>query len=179
MIYRKFQLIILTFWLAFYGLISGHTTKAQEPQTVPGRVHDSQIAQADPERAINGGCKMKYTRVYADASGESHFEDVEVKLAPVDFAPPAPPLNLSAFTPATRFGFLSAPPGWFGDWHPTPKRQILFYLKGEIEAEVSDGEVRRFVPGSVTLVEDTTGKGHRSRVVSDAEVIAAVVQLED
>jgi len=101
-----------------------------------------------------------------------------VRLTPVDFAPPAPPLNASAFSPASQFGFISAPPGWCGDWHPAPRRQILFYLAGEIEAQVSDGEVRRFGPGSATLVEDTTGKGHTSRVVGSASVLAAVVQLD-
>ena len=121
---------------------------------------------------------MKYTQVYADENGESHFEDVEVEFSPVDFAPPAPPLDLSAFAPATQYGFLRAPAGWLGDWHPAPRRQIIFYLAGEIEAEVSDGEVRRFGPGSVTLVEDTTGKGHKSRVVGTTDVLSAVVQLE-
>ncbi len=122
---------------------------------------------------------MKYVRVYADQNGESHFEDIEIEFSPVDFAPPAPPINISSFTPANRFGFANVPPGWSGDWHPTPKRQVFFYLSGTIEAEVSDGEIRRFGPGSVTLVEDTTGKGHRSRVVGDDEVFTAIVQLEN
>jgi hypothetical protein len=122
--------------------------------------------------------KTKYVRVWADAHGESHFEDVEMQLTPVDFAPPAPPLNASAFSPASQFGFISAPSGWYGDWHPAPRRQILLYLSGEIEVEVSDGEVRRFGPGSVTLVEDTAGKGHRSKVLGSASVLAAVVQLD-
>lgn len=122
---------------------------------------------------------MKYVRMYADANGESHFEDVEVELTLVDFAPPAPPMNLSAFTPATRFGFVSVPLGWYGDWHPAPRRQIFFHLSGESEAEVSDGEIRRFGPGSVMLAEDTTGKGHTSRVVGTADALSAVVQLED
>ncbi len=122
---------------------------------------------------------MKYTRLYADNDGESHFEDVEVEFALAEFAPPAPPLELSSFTDAKRYGFLGALPGWFGDWHPAPKKQVLFYLSGEIEAQVSDGEVRRFGPGSVTLVEDTTGKGHTSRVIGEEQVLLAVVQLED
>ncbi len=122
---------------------------------------------------------MKYTRVYADSNGESHFEDVDVEFSSVDFAPPAPPLDLSAFAPATQYGFLRAPAGWLGDWHPAPRRQIIFYLAGKIEAEVSDGEVRRFGPGSVTLVEDTTGKGHKSRIVGTTDVLSAVVQLEN
>lgn len=122
---------------------------------------------------------MKYTRLYTDEDGESHFEDVEVAFNSVDFASPAPPLDLSSFTPATQYGFLRAPVGWFGDWHPVPCRQMMFYLAGEIEAETSDGEVRRFGPGSVTLVEDTFGKGHKSRVVGDTDVLGVVVQLED
>ena len=121
---------------------------------------------------------MKYVRVYADSDGESHFEDVGVEFTLVEFAPPAPPLNVSAFTPASRLGFLNAPPGWYGDWHPAPRRQFIFYLAGELESEVSDGEVRRFGPGSVTLLEDTTGKGHTSRVVSSGELLGVVVQLE-
>ena len=122
---------------------------------------------------------MKYVRISSDPAGETHFEDVEVALSLVNFAPPAPPIHVSAFTPATQFAFLSSPAGWYGDWHPAPQRQMIFYLAGEIEVEVSDGEIRNFGPGSVTLVEDTTGKGHRSRVVGSDDVVLAVVQLPD
>ncbi len=122
---------------------------------------------------------MKYARIYADEAGESHFEDVEVELAPIDYAPPAPPLNLSAPQPAETCVFMSVPPGWDGDWHPTPRRQIVFYLAGEVEVEASDGEARRFGPCGVTFGEDTTGKGHRSRVVGQGDALLAVVQLAD
>ena len=122
---------------------------------------------------------MKYTRYYADESGESHIEDVEVELTPRDFAPPAPPLHLSPMVPATGVAFVRFPAGWDGDWHPTPRRQLFFFLAGELEGETSDGERRRYGPGSAALLEDTTGKGHRSRVVGDGEVLAAVVQLAD
>ena len=120
---------------------------------------------------------MRYVRVYADDSGQSHFADVEVPLIPVDYAPPAPPLHLSAAVPAHAFVFLAAPPDWDGDWHPAPMRQMILYLAGEVEVETSDGELRRFGPGSATLVEDTTGAGHRSRAVGGTDVLLAVVQL--
>ena len=122
---------------------------------------------------------MQYTGIYTDVDGESYFENLGVEFQEVTFAPPAPPLNLSSFTPATRYGFVSIPAGWFGDWHPTPKRQVFFYLSGEVEVGVSDGEVRRFGPGSVLLLEDTTGKGHTARVVSTDDLLIAVVQLPD
>ena len=120
---------------------------------------------------------MRYIHMYSDETGESHFEDVDVELEQVDFAPPAPPPNLSAFTPAKRFAFCSFPVGWIGDWHPSPRRQIFFILSGEISAKVSDGEVRTFVTGDVILGEDTEGKGHVSRVTSETDVLTAVVQL--
>ena len=118
-----------------------------------------------------------YTQLYSDAQGESHFADVEIDLASTDYAPPAPPLELSAFKPATQYGFMNAPAGWASDWHPSPARNMFFVLTGEWEVTASDGETRRFSAGSALLVEDTTGKGHSSRVVSGIGSLAAVVQL--
>lgn len=121
---------------------------------------------------------MKMYRLYSGSDGESHFEEQDLKLTSVDFAPPAPPLELSEYWDAERVSILRAPPGWYGDWHPAPKRQLMFYLKGKVEGETSDGTVRTMGPGSIVLVEDTTGKGHRSRVIGTDDVIIAVVQLE-
>jgi hypothetical protein len=36
-------------------------------------------------------------------------------------------------------------------------------LEGEVEIQTSDGEIRTFSPGEIVLVEDTMGKGHKSR----------------
>lgn len=120
-----------------------------------------------------------YTRLYADEDGESHFEDVEIDLTLTEYAPPAPLLELSSTTPAKQFGFMNAPAGWASDWHPTSARNIFFVLSGEWEVTVSDGETRRFAAGSVLLVDDTTGKGHTSEVVSQTDSLAAMVQLGD
>ena len=122
---------------------------------------------------------MKYIRIYADPAGESHFDDVEVELAKVNFAPPAPPLNLSSFSPALQYAFCSFPTGWRGDWHPTPRRQIFFILSGEVSAQVSDGEVRHLGAGDIVLGEDTAGKGHVSWVTSKTDMLTAVIQLPD
>jgi len=122
---------------------------------------------------------IKYVRVYADSIGESHFEDLVVNLHEIDFAPPAPPIFTSELNPSSKYGFLSVLPGWKSEWHPAPKRQIMFYISGTIEAEVSDGEIRQFGPGSITLVEDTFGKGHKSRAVGSEKVVGVVIQLEE
>jgi quercetin dioxygenase-like cupin family protein len=78
---------------------------------------------------------------------------------------------------ASALGFISAAPGWFGEWHPSPKEQLTIYISGRIEATVSDGEARMFGPGDITLLEDTTGVGHRSKVIGDEPVVLAVIQL--
>ena len=122
---------------------------------------------------------MKYVRIYSDESGDSHFENVEVGFEPVDFAPPAPPLDLSSSTPASKFVFIRAPSGWYGDWHRAPRRQFICCLAGEVEVTASDGETRLLLPGNILLMEDTTGKGHKSKITSEDDSMFAVVQLAD
>jgi hypothetical protein len=122
---------------------------------------------------------MKYTRIFADEHGETHFEDVDVELSPRNFAPPAAPLTVATPVPARQCVLMTMPAGWFGDWHPTPARQFFFQLSGEIETEVSDGEVRRFSPGSIHFLDDVAGKGHVTRSVGDTDVLGAFVQLSE
>ena len=120
-----------------------------------------------------------YVRIYADGGGESHFEDVEVAFEQADFVPPAPPVFLSSFEPATQYGFEVVHPGWHGDWHPVPRRVLAIYLSGQGEMEASDGEVRQLGPGTVLLAEDTTGKGHISRVTGSDEMLVVILLLPD
>ena len=122
----------------------------------------------------------KYVRLYADESGESHFEDLEVELEPVDFAPPAAPLNIAQFLPAAQSLWVAAPAGWAGETpHPAPQRQIFCTLQGEYEIAASDGVRRRFPIGSVLLLEDTWGKGHATRITSDDGCLVFAVVLSD
>jgi hypothetical protein len=121
---------------------------------------------------------VSYVRIYADAQGESHFEDVNVELSLIEVAPGISPLFASPFAEASRYAFVSAPPGWREDWHPAPQRQFLVYLSGVTEFRVSDGEIRRLGPGTILLAEDTVGKGHISEVVGEAAVKAMVIQPE-
>lgn len=120
---------------------------------------------------------MKYTRIYCDTDGGSHFEDVYVEVAAVNFAPPAPPLNLAAPLEADRVVLCAFPAEWVGDWHPSPRRQFYFQMSGELEVQVGDGELRKFSAGSLILLDDTMGKGHLTRVAGNSGVDAVFVQL--
>lgn len=118
-----------------------------------------------------------FTRLYCDGDGESHFEEVEIEITTTDYEPPAPPLGLSSLIAANNFRFMNAPAGWSSDWHPSSARNLFIVLSGEWEVTASDGETRRFGLGSVLLVEDTSGKGHSSRVISDIDSLAAMIEL--
>lgn len=120
---------------------------------------------------------MIYLHLYTDSAGESHFEELEANFSSANYAPPAPPLDVADFSPAAQYGFISMKPGWYGDWHPVPARQVMVFVEGELEAQASDGEARRMVPGVVLLLEDTTGRGHKSWVVGEKTVTIFVVRL--
>ena len=119
-----------------------------------------------------------FTRMYSDASGESHFDDVVVLFDSLNYTEGAPPLNLSQNTAASHVRFMEAPAGWSSDWHTSSARTLFIVLSGEWEVTVSDGESRRFAIGSAILVENTTGVGHTSRITSVDGSLAAMIQLE-
>ncbi len=124
--------------------------------------------------------RAKYTRLFADESGESHFEDLEIELVPVDFAPPAAPFNIAQFLPTAQSLWVGTPVGWGGEKpHPSPHRQIFCVIQGEYEVTASDGTVRRLPVGSVLLMEDTWGKGHSTRVISKDDALIFGVLLAD
>lgn len=122
---------------------------------------------------------MKYLRSYTGADGETHFDNQETELAPMQFIPECPPIDVSAPTPTKATVFASLRASWYGDYHPTPRRQFVFTISGEAEVTVSDGEMRRMTPGTVWLTEDTKGKGHLTRVTDAADWLIALVWLEE
>ena len=120
---------------------------------------------------------VKFVRLRSDVRGESHMDPQELAIQSAGFVPPAPPLGVSSMEPAAGWRFLQLPSGWIGEWHPSPKRMWIFCLDGEMDFESSDGTVLRVKHGSAMLLEDTTGKGHRSRVVGDRDALLVAVQL--
>ena len=116
---------------------------------------------------------MTITRVYADEQGESHFADQEIELqdaGPIGY--------LSEPIPAQSVRFRRNDPGYDYDWHVAPQRQFIILLDGAIEIETSDGARRTFHGGDILLMEDTAGKGHRTRHVEPRERRSIFIVLE-
>ena len=116
---------------------------------------------------------MRIHRLYTDKNGESHFQDVEVEYAETTRAG-----KLSKRIPATGIIFREVQPDYDLDWHPAPRRQYVINLNVGVEITASDGEVRVIGAGEILLAEDTTGKGHRSRAISDAVRHCVYVPLD-
>lgn len=104
---------------------------------------------------------MRIHHLYADASGESHFADIEVEWAQVH-----PGGRMSSRLPATGVIFRETDGDYDLDWHNAPRRQYIVNLDAAVELTASDGETRVIGAGEVIFVEDTTGKGHLSKAVS-------------
>ena len=97
-------------------------------------------------------------RIYSDENGDSHFEDVTVELHEAGLVG-----KLSTEVPTKGIVFREVAPTYDWDFHCTPQRQYIILLDGEIEIETSLADIRKFKGGDILLMEDTTGKGHKTR----------------
>lgn len=105
----------------------------------------------------------KITRIFSDAAGDSHFEDIQIPLkesGDIGF--------LSEVQNVSGIIFRKVKPNYDFDFHCAPARQYIILQDGAIEIETSLGEKRSFEAGNVLLVEDTFGKGHRTRNLKNA-----------
>lgn len=122
--------------------------------------------------------KLKYVRLYADDSGETHFKDEELIMSEAGYAPPAPPLWVGPQGKATGVTVIGFPPGWFGDLHPAPMAQWMMIMSGAIEVAVTDGEKRTYPAGTIAYLDDAGSKGHSSRTVGDELSIVMVAEVD-
>ena len=118
---------------------------------------------------------LTYVHVYADAAGASHFREEH-------FAFTHGRDNDSSLHVLEAKGgatLLRLKAGAFEDWHNAPQAWFLIVLQGASEVTTSDGQMRHFGPGSVVLLDDTTGKGHQTRAIGKMDHIAAVIPIAD
>lgn len=137
------------------------------------------VPAEDNDEMAEPALSLSYQRMYVDSDGVSHFGEGQISLAYTDYAPPANPIAVHALQQAQGATLLFMPKGSFEDWHPAPRRQFAFILKGTVEVTVSDGEVRQFEPGSIVLLEDTTGPGHTTRIIGDDDHVSVMVPVPE
>jgi hypothetical protein len=104
---------------------------------------------------------VKLPHLYTGDDGESHFADLELKLAPERGLGGV----LELLSPVQGIAFREVPAGWIADYHNAPRRQVVVNLTGRGEIVCGDGTSRIFGPGQAFLADDVTGRGHVSREV--------------
>jgi hypothetical protein len=120
---------------------------------------------------------LEYIRLFSDDAGESHIETATIALQPERFAPPAPPLDVSAISRADGWNILRFPADWVGGWHCSPYRQWMFVLAGHAAVRSSDGSQCDLCAGSICLLEDTQGKGHLTTILGSDEVLMVAIRI--
>ena len=102
---------------------------------------------------------MKVTRIYTGEDNRSHFEDLDIPLAPAAYG------SESGLVPSLGVVFRENRIGDSLDFHPAGRRQFAITIRGVGEIECGDGSRRRFGPGDIMLADDTTGQGHITREI--------------
>lgn len=116
---------------------------------------------------------FKVTKIFADENGDSRFENVEIPLkesGEIGF--------LSALIPAKGIIFREVLPSYDFDFHNAPHSQYIVLLDGEIEIETSLGEKRSFGAGEILQMEDTEGKGHKTRNLKKQKRKSIFIRLD-
>ncbi|MDQ7816564.1 MAG: hypothetical protein RDU14_06015 [Melioribacteraceae bacterium] len=103
---------------------------------------------------------MKITRLYTGADNETHFDTIDYKL--FDNGEIG---RLSKKVKVKELIFRETDGDFNYDFHPAPQKQFIALLDGEIEIENGFGEKRRFKAGDVLLVEDVSGRGHKTKSI--------------
>ena len=137
------------------------------------------IWSADEHRnivAAQGRRPVTITRIYTGPDGQSHAEEIDVKLAPMAGIAR---YERSETVKLTGLNFQRWSPGYVNDWHPAHGRQYVMTLSGRGEVEIFGGQKIPLEPGRILLFEDVTGKGHISRALGTEDCVSVHASLPD
>jgi hypothetical protein len=83
-----------------------------------GREEGGHVMEAVSYAARATDQRATYLRIYADADGETHMQEIDVSLLPEDVFNGYPPLRLSDTLTASGWRFCRVPAGMHEvDWH--------------------------------------------------------------
>src|ERR1700752_4078062 len=103
---------------------------------------------------------IRCVRLWTAEDRNSHFEE-----GVIDLAPGARGDFLSEKWGATSISFQETASGGSFAWHNAPVRQLVITLSGTLDFETRSGEHFILRPGDILLAEDTSGGGHKWKLV--------------
>jgi quercetin dioxygenase-like cupin family protein len=115
---------------------------------------------------------IRLIRLFTDDDDQSHFSVSEIEWNETQA------LNaISKSEQAKTISFEETAAGASLDWHNAPHRQYVITLSGRLEFETRTGAKQVVEPGDILLAEDTSGGGHRWRLVDDRPWRRAYIAL--
>jgi hypothetical protein len=102
-----------------------------------------------------GELSARLIHIYATPDGESHLERIEIANGAGEIPVTAMTAGAYARSQSSR-----------ADWHQAPRKQFAINMTGSLEVEISDGSRHMIGQGDLVFLEDVTGKGHVTRVLS-------------
>jgi hypothetical protein len=119
------------------------------------------VSRAQTQRDVVATATQKpvfITRLYTGPDGQTHAEETEAAFSAGGV------LKLMEVTGAELHRMS---PSSAADFHRGPRRQYVITISGTGEMEIAGGQKIPMGPGHISLIEDTTGKGHITRNFED------------
>jgi len=108
--------------------------------------------------------------LYTGPDGLAYVKDIEVA---------AGPHGVADLFPVAGEEVHRTPAGFSIGWHVEKRRQYLITLSGRGEIDIAGGKKIILTPGSILLVENTTGKGHMTRTLGNMPWVSLWMPLKD
>ncbi|MGH9686604.1 MAG: cupin domain-containing protein [Candidatus Acidiferrales bacterium] len=108
--------------------------------------------------------------LYTGPDGQAYVKEINVA---------AGPHGVVDLLPVAGEEVHRTPAGFSIGWHVERRRQYLITLSGRGEIDIAGGKKIILTPGSILLVENTTGKGHMTRTLGDQPWVSLWMPLKD
>lgn len=104
-------------------------------------------------------------KIYTGSDGHSHIVSGIV--------------NELGITKVISISFKETPPHSSYDWHPAPAVQYVISLTGTLLFETWLGETFILKPGDILIAMDTTGSGHKWKIIDDEPWKRAYIVIDN
>lgn len=116
--------------------------------------------------------QKQFRVVAAGEDGKTRVHEEELEFVTVDGLTPGGVFDAAALG-ASDVAIVRFAPGFEADFHLTPDPTWMLVMSGRVAIGLSDDVWFELGPGDIARMADTSGEGHRSRVIGDQEVLMA------
>jgi hypothetical protein len=121
---------------------------------------------------LNYPDSITLVQIVSDGDGPSLFKETEIPFHNIH----AHGAETEVF-PAKEVAFVWTPADFAKGFHTASRRRLILVLDGQMEIEVGQGDHKVFGTGDMIDILDTTGEGHKTRVVGGLDMHTALIEI--